>query len=172
MSSYKEHRRANLMALEKKFGSLEALSDAVEVSASYLSQMKNNRHMGDKVARRFEQKLGLPKLSMDQPPGGMAAEPGGKQMSSLPHYSPDERVQEFLKDYMELPSGLKNYLRRRAREMKLYSQKLTQFQRNNFPEPPVDPEGFDAWKRELDAELDSVVDSASASEKRKVAKVR
>ena len=170
MSTYKENRRENLLALERKFGSLEALSDAVDVSASYLSQMKSTRHMGDKIARRFERKLGLPQGSMDVPPGGQAAvldKPGGGKMS-LPHYSPDQRVQEFLSDYMEMPSGLKNYLRRKARELKLYTEKLTPFQRNNFPEPPVDPDGYTAWERELEAELKSMMESGA--DRRKIAK--
>lgn len=158
VSTYKENRRENLIALERKFGSLEALSDAVNVSASYLSQMKNTRHMGDKIARRFERKLGLPAGSMDTPPGApMAAveKPIGGKMS-VPHYSPNERVQEFLNDYLEVPVGLQNYLRRKVRELKLYTDKLTPFQRNNFPEPPVDPTGYEAWERELEAELRSI----------------
>ena len=173
MSTYKENRRENLVALEKRFGSLEALSDAVEVSASYLSQMKNTRHMGDKVARRFERKLGLPAGAMDQPPGAatVVEKSGGGKMAVPAHYSPDQRVQEFLNDYMEMPSGLKNYLRRKAKELKLYSEKLTPFQRTNFGEPPVDPATYAEWERELNSELRSMFESSTA-ERRKATKVK
>ena len=166
MSTYKENRRDNLVALERKFGSLEALSDAVGVSASYLSQMKNTRHMGDRVARRFEQKLGLPKGAMDQPPGGAAVVEkvsGGKV--SLPHYSPDQRVQEFLSDFMELPQGLRDHMLRKMRELKLYTVKLTPFQRNNFSVPPVDPAGYEAWERELESELKGMAEALAERRK-------
>lgn len=158
MSTYKEHRRENLLALESRYGSLEGLSDAVGVSASYLSQMKKVRHMGDKVARRIEKKLGLPNGMMDLPPGGQvgstASATGGAKMASVPHFSPDPRVQEVLNDYLSIPAGLRSYVLRKVKEMKGYSETLTPFQRNNFPEPPHDPAGYAAWERELEAELD------------------
>lgn len=155
MSTYKDYRRENLLALERKFGSLEALSDAVGVSASYLSQMKKVRHMGDRVARRFEKKLGLQSGVMDFPPDGAAERlsTGGGSKMPVPHFSPDQSVQELLNDFLGIPPGLRGYVRRKVRELKAYSDQITPFQRNNFPEPPADPAGYAAWERELDAEL-------------------
>ena len=156
MSTYKEHRRENLLALERQYGSLEALSDAVGVSASYLSQMKKIRHMGDRVARRIEKKIGLQPGSMDQPPGQAATASvvsGGGAKMQVPHYSPDQGVQDFLNDYLGIPAGLRSYLQRKAKELRSYSEQLTPFQRNNFPEPPSDAAGYAAWVKELEEEL-------------------
>lgn len=174
MSTYKERRRANLMALEVKHGSLEQLSNLTGVSASYLSQMKKVRHMGDKVARRIEQKLKLPVGWMDETHDGTAkgsAAKGGDLMQ-LPHYSPDQRVQELLNDLLSIPSGLRDYLHRKVKALKAYSELLTPFQRKNFPSPPADEAGYSAWEKELEHELNKTgaslegVDDAPASKKR------
>ena len=156
MTTYKEYRRENLLVLEKKFGSLEELSDAVGVSASYLSQMKKVRHMGDKIARRFEKRLGLPDGVMDMPPSG-GLEPknthGGFRMS-VPHFSPDMSVQELIREILDLPVGLRRYMLRKASELKFYAGTLTPFQRNNLSAPPEDEQAFSMWEKELEAELD------------------
>lgn len=174
VSTYKENRRDNLIALEKRFGSLEALSDHVGVSASYLSQMKKLRHMGDKVARRFEKRLNLPAGSMDWPAGATATagtKVEGATTIKMPAYNPDQNVQEFLKDFFDLPKGLRIHLFRRMKQFKAYSDKLTPFQREHFPEPPDSDEGWLQWRNQLEAEIEASVKisskPASSNSKRK-----
>ena len=161
VSTYKENRRENLIALEKRFGSLEALSDHVGVSASYLSQMKKLRHMGDKVARRIEKRLNLPGGAMDWPSGGVAnagsSSAKGATTMKMPAYTPDQDVQAFLKDFFELPMGLRVHLFRRMKQFKAYSDKLTPFQREHFPMPPDTEEGWVQWFRQLEAEIEQSI---------------
>lgn len=164
VSTYKENRRANLIALEKRFGSLEALSDHVGVSASYLSQMKKLRHMGDKVARRIEKRLNLPGGSMDWPSGavGNVGQQTAKaattmKMPTLTPYTPDANIQQFLKDFFEIPLGLRIHLIRRMAQFKAYSDKLTTFQRAHFPMPPDDEAGWLQWRNQLEAEIEQSI---------------
>lgn len=69
-------RRYNLMTLEKAFGTLEALAEASETSAAYLSQIKNEakdsktgrpRSMGSSLARKIELNLQMPTGMLDNP---------------------------------------------------------------------------------------------------------
>lgn len=63
----KEIRRLRLLELLKSHGTLAAIGEKTETPANYLSTVKNReREMGDKVARRIEEKLGLPKGWMDR----------------------------------------------------------------------------------------------------------
>lgn len=63
-----EARRTNLVELIAKNGTIEALAEITGSSANHLSQIKNSeRGMGPKVARRFEEKLGLSRGWMDAP---------------------------------------------------------------------------------------------------------
>lgn len=58
----KSVRRLNLLLLESRLGSLAEIERATdgEVTASYLSQVKTGyRAMGDKVARKLEERLDL-----------------------------------------------------------------------------------------------------------------
>jgi transcriptional regulator with XRE-family HTH domain len=74
-------RRDNLAALIAQYRSLEALAAASDVSASYLSQIKNGtRGMGSRFARKLETALSLPQGWFDQigasrPDAGQAAPP-------------------------------------------------------------------------------------------------
>lgn len=158
VSSYKENRRENLLALEKRMGSLEALSTQVGVSPSYLSQMKKLRHMGDKVARRIEKRLNLPAGSMDWPSGGVTQAQGTeiKGTLKLGSYSPDQDIQRFLKDFFEIPMGLRAHLFRRMQQFKEYSESLSPFAREHFPMPPDTYEGWLQWRAQLEAEMDAV----------------
>lgn len=63
-----EIRRQRLLKEIEKHGSIEALSQAVDINPSYLSQIKiRKRNMGSKTARKFERLLGLPEGAWDQP---------------------------------------------------------------------------------------------------------
>lgn len=69
----KDVRRANMLMLAEKYGSLRKLADQTDTPASYLSNIKNRakagerpRTMGDAVARKIESKLGLPRGWLDQ----------------------------------------------------------------------------------------------------------
>lgn len=156
MSDYRANRRANLLALEKRFGTLAALEERTGVSASYLSQLKKFRHMGDKTARRLEKKLNLPEGWMDGPPAiaasqGKIAEriAGGKVVS----FEPDQRVQHFLEQYLNVPEAMRAYLEQKLAAISAYLDKLTPFQRKNMSPPPTDPKLFAAWEKELEEEL-------------------
>lgn len=66
----KQIRRQNLLALESQFGTLEMLAEETDTVAGHLSQIKNNtRKMGDKVARRIEDKLDKERGWMDRAHG-------------------------------------------------------------------------------------------------------
>ena len=68
MLSIDEIRRANLLLLVRSFATVEALSRAVNVDATYLVNIKNGvRRMGYKVARRIEHELQFHKGVMDTP---------------------------------------------------------------------------------------------------------
>lgn len=63
-------RRANLVALVSEFGSVQALADRAEIAATHLRNVINNqdgRELGDKLARRIEDKLNKPHGWMDAP---------------------------------------------------------------------------------------------------------
>lgn len=64
----KTARRYNLLALERDHRSLANIERVTEgdVKASYLSQIKGGRGMGDQVARTLEQRLGLGRGWMDK----------------------------------------------------------------------------------------------------------
>lgn len=67
-------RRQNLALLKRQFETFAALERATggEVTASYLSQVNiDSRDMGDKVARRLEEKLGLEFGWMDRHHSGV-----------------------------------------------------------------------------------------------------
>jgi transcriptional regulator with XRE-family HTH domain len=72
-------RHDNLDALISQYGSIEAVATAADVSASYLSQIKNGtRGMGSRFARKLEAALSLPNGWFDQigvtrPDAGQAA---------------------------------------------------------------------------------------------------
>ena len=85
----KDIRRANMLMLEERLGSLKKLADGMDTDATYLSNIKNRvRDMGDGVARRFEKKLGVPHGWMDhlQVPGHRIGEP------APPEYFPHQGI--------------------------------------------------------------------------------
>lgn len=62
----KEIRRANMLLLSKRAGTMKALADATDSDPAHLSQIKSGfRDMGDDVARRFEARLEKPRGWMD-----------------------------------------------------------------------------------------------------------
>lgn len=65
MKDTKANRRRNLFKLTRAFGSLEKFQAATGVKASYASQLKHDRNMGEKVARRIEERLCLADGWMD-----------------------------------------------------------------------------------------------------------
>jgi hypothetical protein len=61
-------RRANLTALIAEFGSAQALADKIDTDATYVRNLRNavdKRGIGDRLARRIEEKLGKPAGWMD-----------------------------------------------------------------------------------------------------------
>ena len=103
----KEVRRLALAALEKQYGTLEAVAEATGTNAAHLSQIKNRtRGMGDKVARRIEAKLGKGTGWLDHfaPEGQPAPSPGRRknecsifrELESLWDYVPHDTKTEFL----------------------------------------------------------------------------
>lgn len=71
----KKNRRDWLEVLARRVGTLEGLARQTDTNASYLTQIRRGtlmpsgepREMGDRVARRIEVKLALPKGTMDTP---------------------------------------------------------------------------------------------------------
>lgn len=154
MSDYRANRRNNLFALEKQYATLAHLEERTGVSASYLSQLKKFRHMGDKTARRIEKKLTLPEGWMDvshptgAPPGTQKATGG----LAVP-FEPNQRTQYFLEQYLNAPEAMRVYLEQKLSAIAAYVEKLTPFQRKNIGTPPSDPQQFAAWSKELEEEL-------------------
>ena len=94
--------------LIEQHGSLAALNDKIELSRTdaTLSQIKNQsphhktgkpRSMGDDLARKIEEKLGLPSGWMDTPPTYAElhgqADPIGKAVTLLEAMEPEARYQ-------------------------------------------------------------------------------
>lgn len=64
----KTARRQNLnMLIDQHGGEVETFADQYDLSANYLSQLRNSRGMGDKFARKVERRVDLPEGWMDQP---------------------------------------------------------------------------------------------------------
>lgn len=72
----KEIRRKNLELLIKRFKTAKAVADAVDTAANHISMIqRGERGLGDKLARKFEDKLGLTHGWMD---ATHTTEPKGK----------------------------------------------------------------------------------------------
>lgn len=132
-------RRKNLLDLEREFGTLAALAEATGSADRHLSQMKNGtRGMGDRVARRFEARLGKPRGWMDE----------------VDHASPQTSLEavKLLEDYNALPDGLKSHVARKTAELRAYADALPDFLRKSL-RPPPDPLAYRAWEKEMEADM-------------------
>lgn len=62
----KEIRLNNLLALSSKYGRIVDFCDRIAMNPSYFSQIKGGKKaIGDDIARKVEEKLGLPRGYMD-----------------------------------------------------------------------------------------------------------
>lgn len=62
----KEIRLNNLLALSSKYGRIVDFCDRIAMNPSYFSQIKSGKKaIGDDIARKVEEKLGLPRGYMD-----------------------------------------------------------------------------------------------------------
>lgn len=131
-----EVRRLNLLALEKKYKTLERVAELTESNPAHLSQIKNknkDRKMGSAVARRFEKKLGLPEGWMDHEHHD--AVQGQLQTGTL------------LQDFEALPPLLQEYISRKARELRKLIDGIKPEYRLLISSPPQDPEFYREWER-------------------------
>lgn len=60
MATIAEIRISNLNQLISEYGSIRALAEAIDRAPSVISQMKNGRSFGEKIARHIEKSLNLP----------------------------------------------------------------------------------------------------------------
>lgn len=128
-------RRANLLDLIARYGTIEKLAEATGSSASHLSQVKNSeRQLGKKVARRIETKLDLPKGWMDN------REHGAVQGSI--------GAAKLVQDFETLPPLLQDYVAKIASELRERIEKIPEAYRSAISAPPEhDPVRYREWER-------------------------
>lgn len=97
-------RRWHLRELIKDLGSVKALAEIADTDPNYISSIigkKHTRNLGDDVARRIEEKRGMPLGALDLPPG-RALELALKLMKL-----PDADVDELIR-YVDTKSAMLN----------------------------------------------------------------
>lgn len=135
-----DNRKANLVKLAERFGTLDKLAAETGSSDRHLSQMKNGvRKMGDKVARRFEEKLGLPPGWMDERHGQPKARQGSLATDAL------------VKDFEELPQLLQEHVARMAHDLRALVEGVKPEFRNVISAPPSDPKRYAEWENGIRA---------------------
>lgn len=133
-----EARRLNLIDLERAHSTLERVAELTGSSAGHLSQIKNRvRGMGHNVARRFEQRLGLPPDWMDTRDHAPAQ--GSLEATAL------------LNDYRNLPPALQAHIADKAAELRKLWDSIPATLRPLISEPPRDPERYREWEAHIKA---------------------
>lgn len=105
-----EFRHAHLVLMIEKSGTAQAFAEKVGLAPSYISQLVNNkarggRDIGDKLARKIEAKMGLPKGTMDLPPESSS----DVQLIALLSSLPEDKVVKAVSDALPRlsPEGLR-----------------------------------------------------------------
>jgi transcriptional regulator with XRE-family HTH domain len=105
-----EFRHAHLVLMIEKSGTAQAFAERVGLAPSYISQLVNNktpggRGIGDKLARKIEAKLGMPKGAMDLPPAGSS----DVQLIAILSSLPEDKVVKAMSDLLPQlsPEGLR-----------------------------------------------------------------
>lgn len=95
----REFRHAHfLRALEDHNDSLEELAKAVGLSPQYLSQLKlGTRNIGDKTARKLEEKLGFNKGAWDLP---LEGEDYLAEVSNLLRFIPEDKFLDIISEVL------------------------------------------------------------------------
>lgn len=134
----KRARKANLLDLEQKHGTLESLSKRTKTPAAYLSEIKNGtRNMGDKVARRFEKELKLGDGWMDT--RNRVSTQGTLAAPAL------------LKDFEGLPPVIQEHISQKTRELRELFDKIKPELRHMIIAPPQDPVRYAEWEANIRA---------------------
>lgn len=68
MGSIRQNRQDNLIKLINEYNTIADLAEAIDRAPSVVSQLKNGRAFGEKMARHIEASLGLADGCMDKPP--------------------------------------------------------------------------------------------------------
>lgn len=129
MKTVGDIRRANLEALIREFGTLEALASAADTTSVYLSQVRNStpdvktkkpREMGSRMARRLEQLAGHVKPAgwMDIEHGTQiagqplhaVAEKGAAYRVAATQLVSEEVLQQLVRDLEDIPDALRSKL--------------------------------------------------------------
>lgn len=113
--SAKETRHTKLLQLIEEYGTIERLAQLTERSSAYLSQLKNKskgRGMGNEVARKFEESLGLPDGWMDHPESPPPGEVVSKEVVYFRKLTREQReavvvILESMVDRPSKPKGSK-----------------------------------------------------------------
>ncbi|TAK84330.1 MAG: hypothetical protein EPO20_14675 [Betaproteobacteria bacterium] len=58
----------------------------------------------------------------------------------------------LMEDFLALPDGLREYVSRKAAELRAYADALPAFIRDAL-KPPTDPERYRAWERDIEADM-------------------
>jgi len=89
------NRRRHLLALIKQEGSNKQLARRLGMGAGYLSHLKTGRtNIGEKMARRIEEKMGMPRGAMDIAPGEV------QQINDLLEVVPREQALNCILNYL------------------------------------------------------------------------
>lgn len=133
-----EARKANLLVLERRLGSLEALGAKTDTPPSYLSNIKTDkRNMGRKVARRIEKELELPTGWMDTIDHGAAQKVIGAAI--------------LVADFEALPVALQEHVSKVASDLRKMIDGIPPDLREAISAPPKDPERYAAWEASIRA---------------------
>lgn len=133
-----EARRANFTELLKQYGTIEALADKTGSSSRHLSQVKNHgRNIGHRVARRFEQRLELPR-------GWMDTRDHTPAQGSL-------EVAAMIQDFRKLPTGLQAHVAAKTAELRELWEAIPATMRPLITDPPRDPERYREWEGNIRA---------------------
>jgi hypothetical protein len=81
-------------------------------------------------------------------------EAGYPSVRALTH-TPEQHTLEasaLMEDFLALPDGLREYVARKAAELRKYADALPKFIRDALM-PPSDPERYRAWERDIEADM-------------------
>lgn len=134
-------RLENLRVLLAK-RSIADFAQFVGTNPAYISQIFSDRtkaNVGSKLARQIEAAHKLPKGWMDERHGERALIP--------------PEAEQLVADFMTLPQGLQQHLRRKAGELRQYADSLPPFIRKALGGPPDDSIGYRAWESEIEADM-------------------
>lgn len=126
-----------MLRLVEQYKTLEFLAEQTGSSAAHLSQIKNGKSMGGRVARRFEERLQLPKGWMDQQHSPTSESP---------------LTMQAIADFEALPPAFQKHIANKMRELRAYAECLPEYIRSSLQRPD-DPAKWRDWELQVEADM-------------------